>query len=197
MPVEIVGDRDGNDVQVSPKFLEEGTGRIELKGRGARISIAEPAQAGNIYCTVEGGARISIGRGCVLGVLAIHALAPGAEIRVGERVGFNGSVSVAAHEASLLDIGDDCLIASECSLNTSDVHHVLDARSGARLNPAADIAVGRHVWLAARVMVLKGARVGADSVVGAGSIVTGQFEPNCLIAGVPARRLRRRITWGG
>jgi len=92
-------------------------------------------------------------------------------------------------------LGADCMLAYDVELRSGDSHSVLDAASGERLNPAADIEVADHVWLGARVTVLKGSRIGSDSVVGCGSIVRGDFEPGVALAGVPARVVRRGITW--
>ncbi|WP_442945325.1 acyltransferase [Nocardioides sp. CCNWLW216] len=52
------------------------------------------------------------------------------------------------------------------------------------------IEIGDHVWIGANSVILPGTSIGPGCVVGAGSIVRGKFEPNSLIAGVPARFVR-------
>src|SRR5690606_37571054 len=52
-----------------------------------------------------------------------------------------------------------------------------------------------HVWLARRSVCLGGTRIGAGSVVGFGSIVKGRFPNNVVIAGSPARVVRKDIAW--
>jgi maltose O-acetyltransferase len=54
----------------------------------------------------------------------------------------------------------------------------------------APISVGAGVWLGARVLVLPGVTIGDSCVVGAGSVVTKDLEPNAAYAGVPAKKLR-------
>jgi maltose O-acetyltransferase len=61
-------------------------------------------------------------------------------------------------------------------------------RSGARKYGA--IEIGDGAWLASRVMVLPGVRIGAGAVVAAGSVVTRDVPDNTLVAGVPARVAR-------
>ncbi|MBP7051983.1 MAG: hypothetical protein KBE65_13295 [Phycisphaerae bacterium] len=56
--------------------------------------------------------------------------------------------------------------------------------------PNMPVEIGDNVWLGSRVMVLKGVTIGANSVVGAGSIVTTSLPANCVAAGVPARVIR-------
>ncbi|TIQ08783.1 MAG: sugar O-acetyltransferase, partial [Mesorhizobium sp.] len=46
------------------------------------------------------------------------------------------------------------------------------------------------VWLCANVTVLKGVRIGARSVIAAGSVVTSDIPPNCLAGGVPCKVIR-------
>jgi FkbH-like protein len=55
---------------------------------------------------------------------------------------------------------------------------------------SAPISIGNDVWLAGRVTVLPGARIGAGSVITAGSIVTGEIPPGMIAGGIPARVLR-------
>lgn len=52
------------------------------------------------------------------------------------------------------------------------------------------IAVGSNVFLGMNTLVLPGAAVGDDCVIGAGSVVTGALPPRGVYAGVPARRLK-------
>ena len=77
----------------------------------------------------------------------------------------------------------------------SDVHKILDSRTSRRLNPPTDVRIGNRVWVSGGVSVLRGAVVGDDSVIGRGSIVTGRFRSNVVIAGAPARVIRRNIRW--
>lgn len=52
---------------------------------------------------------------------------------------------------------------------------------------AAAVDIGDYVWLGERVMVLKGVRIGARSVIGAGSIVTRDIPSFSIAVGAPAR----------
>jgi acetyltransferase-like isoleucine patch superfamily enzyme len=57
-----------------------------------------------------------------------------------------------------------------------------------------DIVLERDVWLATGVTVLAGVRIGAATVVAAGSVVTRDLPPGVLAAGVPARVIRSLVT---
>jgi maltose O-acetyltransferase len=59
-----------------------------------------------------------------------------------------------------------------------------------KLEAARPITVGDNVWLGGGVIVLPGVSIGANTVVGAGAVVTRDLPPNVLAVGVPARSVR-------
>ena len=56
---------------------------------------------------------------------------------------------------------------------------------------AKPVTLGDNVWLASNVVILPGVTVGEGAVIGAGSVVTKDVEPYTVVAGNPARFLRR------
>ena len=54
-----------------------------------------------------------------------------------------------------------------------------------------DVVIDEGAWLSSNVVVVAPCRVGAHSVVGVGSIVLGDVEPYTVVAGSPAKLLRR------
>ncbi|WP_318838246.1 acyltransferase [Leptospira yasudae] len=62
------------------------------------------------------------------------------------------------------------------------------------MNPAmetdADVIIEDNVWIGTQVIILKGVRIGMNSVIGAGSVVTKSIPENCLAAGNPAHPIR-------
>ena len=55
----------------------------------------------------------------------------------------------------------------------------------------APIVIKSHVWIGSAATILAGVTVGERSVVAAGAVVTEDVEPNCLVAGNPARVVKR------
>jgi len=110
-----------------------------------------------------------------------------------------------------LEIGDECFVGDECLVDLAEgvrlerqvtlaervlilTHtnvgyrdHPLQARFPAM---AAPVVVEAGSFLGANVTVLPGVRVGTESFVAAGSVVTADVPPRTLVAGVPARPLR-------
>ena len=58
---------------------------------------------------------------------------------------------------------------------------------------AEPCVVGNDVWIAANVCICRGVRIGDGAVIGAGAVVTTDVEPYTIVAGVPARVVRRRF----
>src|SRR5690606_41218530 len=70
---------------------------------------------------------------------------------------------LSASEGTRLVLGEDCMLASEVQLRTDDAHPIFDVHTGLRINPAEDIVIGAHVWLAYGVRCLGGARIDRKS----------------------------------
>lgn len=110
----------------------------------------------------------------------------GARLHIGD-VGMNNGASIVCF--SEITIGNDVLIGPEVCVRDSDSHAI--AGSG---SPTRPIAIGDHVWIGLRAMILRGVRIGDGAVVAAGAVVTRDVEPGTLVAGVPARFVRH-VTW--
>jgi maltose O-acetyltransferase len=54
------------------------------------------------------------------------------------------------------------------------------------------VEIGADCWIGMGVCILPGARLGDGCVVGGGSVVVGELEPNCIAVGNPARAIKRR-----
>ena len=53
------------------------------------------------------------------------------------------------------------------------------------------IVIGDNCWIGAKVTILDGVRIGNSCVIAAGAVVKGEFPDHCVIAGVPARVIRK------
>lgn len=96
-----------------------------------------------------------------------------------------------------LEIGEDCLMSTDIRC-WGDGHSVLDCGTKKLLNPPPPepIKIGNHVWIGERVTLTKNAQIADNSIVGIASVVTKKFtESNVVIAGSPARIVKKGITW--
>jgi|SRR5579862_5688042 len=93
----------------------------------------------------------------------------------------------------LVDIGEDVLIASGVHITsgrhthgTADPSQPMREQEGQRTR----VTIGAGAWIGSTAVVM--ADVGANSVVGAGAVVTEPIPPSVIAAGVPARVIRPR-----
>lgn len=160
------------DVQLDQDCSFRGITRFR-RHPGSSITIA-------VGCTFNSASKsnlIGINRPCMLSTLK-----EGAVLEIGPDCGLSGTVIGCARRIILRD-------NVRCGANTliTDTDwHTDDPRSG----PDAPVVIESGVWLGVNVTVLKGVTIGANTVIGAGSIVTHSIPANCVAAGVPARVLK-------
>lgn len=85
-------------------------------------------------------------------------------------------------------IGDRSLIGHGAILTT--INHGTEPEHRGDMIPAP-IHIGSDVWFGARVTVVPGVTIGDGAIIGAGSVVTKDVPARTVVAGVPARVIRR------
>ncbi|XHH07501.1 MAG: CatB-related O-acetyltransferase [Candidatus Bathyarchaeia archaeon] len=55
-----------------------------------------------------------------------------------------------------------------------------------------DVIIGNDVWIGMNVIILSGVRIGDGAIIGAGAVVTRNVEPYTIVAGIPAREIKKR-----
>jgi len=129
-----------------------------------------------------------LGEGCFY--LDLIVWLNGDRIELGDGVGFNYGCYVNGYGG--LRIGDRTIVGPYTMIHTAN-HEIAPERSivdqGWTERP---VEIGADCWIAMGVCILPGARLGDGCVVGAGSVVTGELEPNSIVVGNPARPIRSR-----
>lgn len=94
-----------------------------------------------------------------------------------------------------LRFGDDVLISVHVMFLDTDYHPVYNLQ-GERINPDKEIVIGNKVWIGCNVTILKGALIGNNIIIGAGSLVTGKLLPdNSIYSGNPITIIKKDISW--
>lgn len=91
-----------------------------------------------------------------------------------------------------ITVGARTLVGPNCAFYSAT--HPLDpnVRNGTRgPETGKPIVIGEDCWLGGNVIVLPGVTIGKGSTVGAGSVVTKDVEPYTVVAGNPARFIRK------
>lgn len=101
----------------------------------------------------------------------------------------NSNVKIRCTE--LIKIGEDVAISHNVTIMDSDAHELINEG----YKKTKPINIGNHVWIGSGAMILKGVKIGDGAVIAAGSIVTNYVPSNCIAAGVPAKIIKKDVTW--
>ena len=184
------------------------TRRRLVLGRGARIlGLSKLHLSGGIvrleeYCRIDCTSRegIHLGRNFKLGafsrMIASGTLADlGQGIRIGDNVGIGEFAYIGG--AGGVEIGSDTIVGQYFSAHPEN--HVFsdpDRLFREQGTTRSGIRIGNNCWIGAKVTIIDGVTIGANSVIAAGSVVTKSFPEYALVGGVPARLLRSLKTDG-
>jgi acetyltransferase-like isoleucine patch superfamily enzyme len=123
-----------------------------------------------------------------------------ARLKMGERVFIGASDLICAQN---IEIGDDVLISWGCTIvdhnshsihwseRKNDVVHWSQGKKDWEYVKNAAVKISDKVWLGFNVIVLKGVTIGEGAVVAAGSVVTKDIPPYTIVAGNPAKVVRK------
>lgn len=111
----------------------------------------------------------------------------GKNIHVGED--FLANYNVTILDIAPVHIGDYCMIGPNTLIST--VGHPLNPK-GRREKKAnsAPVTIGNDVWIGGNCTILPGVTIGDNVVVAAGAVVAKDVPDNCIVGGVPAKKIR-------
>ena len=122
----------------------------------------------------------------------------GTKIRCHEGLVEIGAKTVLGQECTIsayrhVRIGEQCVVADRAMFIDFD-HGVVEVERPIRQQGIymRDVEVGSNVWIGYGACILRGTRVGDNSVVGTNSVVTKAVPANAVVGGVPAKLLRMR-----
>jgi acetyltransferase-like isoleucine patch superfamily enzyme len=117
------------------------------------------------------------------------------QIILGDHFTGGGNSELAAIEGTSIVFGQNCLLSANITVRTGDSHSITDM-DGKRTNRSRSVMIGEHCWIGNTVLIFKGTTIGANSIVGGGSVVSGKDYPdNSLVAGNPASIVRNGVNW--
>lgn len=116
----------------------------------------------------------------------------GGQIEINEGVCMSGCT---IYSMSSIRIGKNTDIGSGCKIIDNDFHplpysqrHPVELEEKVKKRP---VVIGEGCFIGANSIILKGTSLGNNVVVGAGSVVSGSFPDNVIIAGNPARVIKQ------
>ena len=137
------------------------------------------------------GTGVYVAPGCVFGAR---------ETVIGDHTRINGPIWIVGSEK--VTIGKYCAFGAHITVITTNhaMHYAnlqiaLQRRCGfaSLVADTKPTVIGHNVWVGDRAVILPGVQVGDGAVIGAASVVTRDVPPFAIVAGSPARVLRKRF----
>ncbi len=138
------------------------------------------------------GEQVLIGRHCTLsvGYGPTQTELPERGLVIGDRCVIGTRACITAHES--IEIGDDVWFGQDVFV--SDASHGYqdpDVPIGLQFGTHQPVRIGAGSWIGHGAIILPGTSIGRNVVVAAGSVVRGTIDDHTVVAGVPARVVRR------
>lgn len=118
---------------------------------------------------------------------------------IGDNCEFGDNTHIVALEK--VKIGNDVLVASKCFISdtshgcyTGKIQDSPDTKPKSRKLYTSPVKIGNRVWIGDNVSVLAGVSIGDGCIIGANSVVNKDIPDHCIVAGVPAKIIKK---WDG
>ena len=124
---------------------------------------------------------------------SFYVVSPHSRIEIGNGVGMS---AVCLWANTLIHIGNNVNIGGNTLILDNDSHphnYNLRRRGKSRLSdiPTAPIIIEDDVWIGAECIILKGVKIGARSIIAAGSVVIKDIPADCMAGGNPCKVIKQ------
>lgn len=164
--------------------------RFAFFGEGSAIAFPQGTLLGERWISVGHFTLIGPHATVSAGFVPERDLGPDPIVRIGSGVVLGRGSHIVGHQS--IDIGDDVYTGPYIYV-TDQNHGYTDPEVpiGKQWPVNEPVSIGPGCWIGTGAVILPGARLGRNVVVAAGSVVRGTFPDHCVVAGVPARVVRR------
>jgi len=155
-------------------------------GSGVRVGGGIEWPLGNVQ-NIALGEKVSLGQ---RGWFYLPLNNRQAKIKIGSGTSVGNDFVITANDS--IEIGRDCLLSYRVTV--MDHSHITGAGLGpvtSGLTKGKPISIGAKCFIGCNVVIMPGVKLGENCVVGANSVVTKSFEAGSVIAGAPAKLLRK------
>jgi len=101
-----------------------------------------------------------------------------AELKIGDRVYFNEDVMISCKGS--VKIGNGCKFGPNVKI--FDNNHKFNAENGvSEMHSVGSVEIGENCWVGTNAVLLKGAKIGNNSVIGAGCVISGEIPAKSIV----------------
>lgn len=115
-----------------------------------------------------------------------------AQVKFGD--GFSANRNFTLYYNDRIGFGKNCMLGWNIQIIDGNAHKVID--KGMEKDANCTIVIGDHVWVGAEVKICRSVSIGSNSIVAYGSTITGgDFPPQSMIGGYPAKIIKGGVNW--
>ena len=115
------------------------------------------------------------------------------DIVIGDNVSIgNGTILYSSKKGGGITIGNNTLISAQCYIIDSDHGMGKNMLIREQCNIVTPVSIGNDIWISAGCKILRGSNIGDGCIVGAMTLVKGDFPPNSVIVGIPGKVIKYR-----
>lgn len=147
---------------------------------------------------IRGEGAIDIGSKCSFGYnLGGYFLKGGCEMQpryknskiiIGDNVHINNNLFICCAKSVIIE--KNSLIGEGVMIIDHDAHGISIGERHNSIGKVKSVYISENAWIGSRVTILSGTQIGRNSIVGAGSVVKGNFPDNVIIGGNPAKIIK-------
>ena len=113
----------------------------------------------------------------------------GTRIKIGDKNYFNRNMMIDA--CGYIEIGSNNMFGPDIYITDSNHRFGSDVSPSAEPMEKGKVKIGNYCWIGAKAVILMDVELGDHCVVAAGAVVTKSFPAGSLVAGVPAKLLKK------
>ena len=170
----------------------------DIEGNNHKIIIGNGCVLQNTMLHIRGNNnRILFEENCLVGEnCSFWMEGNNISIIIGAGTTFTHTIHFCAQEDNTsIRVGTDCMFSNNIIVRTSDSHPIYKLQTQERINPAKDVVIGNHVWVAPNTKIMKGAQIGDGAIIGSDTMVSHHVPENALAVGHPAKIVKSDVEW--
>ena len=175
--------------------------RLDAGAQGNEVNILSKPEDTMMVILHGSHSKVTVEQDVVISNKGMLSIFSETEVTIKKNCTIGAEFGIDCHSYASVYIDEDCMLSSQIRMIAGDGHSIFDMDKKFRLNPIIpknpknQIHIGKHCWIGFRSIILYSTCIGESSIVGAGSLVKGKFPDHCMIAGNPARKIRKNVTW--
>lgn len=174
---------------------------IKIKGKGIKCCIDGFRYGTQVNIDCYDQCSVQIDGGVAFNANLFILSYWGSKIHIGDNTTFGLENRIWIYAGGEVSIGKDCMFADKITVQAGDGHAIYDLRTKQNINSDLNyyqdknvVCLGDHIWIG-REAILINCKIGSGSIVGARALVKKTFPNNCIVAGLPAKLIKKDIGW--